>query len=70
MLLDELLRLLRTLELDQPFVVGHSMRADLVGRLAVVHQALLGCQALRPEGRVGLDDLAASELEECKQIGV
>ena len=69
-LVDDLLRLLRTLELDQPFVVGHSMRADLVGRLAVVHQALLGCQALRLEGRVGLDDLPTRTLVERQDVGV
>ena len=36
-LVDDLLRLLQTLRLDHPFVIGHSLGADLAGRVAAAH---------------------------------
>src|SRR5262245_52537450 len=37
MLADDMTALLRALNLERPFVVGHSMGAEIAGRLAAVH---------------------------------
>jgi pimeloyl-ACP methyl ester carboxylesterase len=39
LLLDDMIALLRALGLERPFVVGHSMGADVVGRLAAAYPA-------------------------------
>ncbi len=39
MLVDDTIALLRTFNLERPFVVGHSMGAEIAGRLAAAHLA-------------------------------